>query len=133
MKKFLLPLLMISSSAFASVDFNLNKVSEGGNADSLAFTEDKVLANPEKYIGKEVIATVSHCNIKKLNGLNLKRDKIEFEGVYCSASNTFIGLVLDLKQREMASSGEIKRIQGKIVAVSDSTLHSIIIMPEKIN
>ena len=133
MKVFLLSLLLISSSAFAKVDFNLSKASEGGNADKLTFSEEKLFAKPENFIGKEIVAPISTCTLMSLKGINLKKEKINYDGVSCYTPNSMIGIILDLKQRDLFVNRKIKMIKGKIVAVSNQSDQPIIIKPEEIN
>lgn len=133
MKKFILLLLMLSSTAFAKIDFNLNRVSEGGNADSLTFSREKVIEKPENFIGKRVEAPIESCDSNSLKGVDINNHTIIYEGSICQTPKSNIGVIFNLQQREMAKENKIKKIIGKIVAISENYGQNIIVKPENLD
>lgn len=139
MKKILLSLLMISSSAFASknFDYNFSKVSQGGNADIADFSFFDTMKTQKKYLGKSALVPIDLCIDVPANmviGGYTSSGKIEqMKGVLCTINGTTtqIGVTADLKQREELKANKVKSIEGDIVALNE--INRIVIDVKKLN
>lgn len=139
MKKTLFTLFLISSTAFASknFDYNFSKISQGGNADIADFSFFETMKTQKKYLGKSALVPIELCIDVPANmviGGYTSSGKIEqMKGVLCTikGTTTQIGVAAELKQREELKSNKVKSIEGDIVALNE--VQRIVINAEKLN
>nr|BFD33680.1 hypothetical protein GTC16762_32990 [Pigmentibacter ruber] len=133
MKRCLIVSFLLSPSIlFASykIDFNLYPHEKGGNSDASTFSSSKLINFPKNYIGKTITAPILYCFTSELKGKDLNNKEVLFDGVRCASGDISVGVIMDLKDRELAKNDKYRNVTGKIVATDPGGFNILIIKPE---